>query len=179
MKIEINYDLLDKIREAKTGFSLNRTVRYVIPRTIAASAGYATLTLINNEPIEKALSGIPIFLFLYGAPCLITNGLLSKRWKDLSIKELRLLSYMLKDINISTSYELLLDSESYKTEYKLKFSESKTPYIKQDKYINIPVYNDGEIKEVSLVQEHVIGSKSYSLSYGSPSKVLKPAFNPI
>ena len=85
----------------------------------------------------------------------------------------------LKDINISTSYELLLDSENYKTEYKLKFDEAKIPYIKQDKYINIPVYNDGDIKEVSLVQEHVIGSKSYSLSYGSPSKVLKPAFNPI
>ncbi len=179
MKIEINFDLLDKAREAKTGFSLNRTVRYVIPRTIAASAGYAALELATSASPEKILNGVPIFLLLYGAPFLIANGMLYKRWKDLSIRELRILSKLLSDININTSYELLLDSENYKTEYKLKFDESKIPYIKQDKYINIPVYNDGDIKEVSLVQEHVIGSKKYSLSYGSPSKVLKPAFNPI
>lgn len=179
MKIEINYDLFDKIREAKTGFALNRNARHIIPRTLAASAGYATIKLFNNSSIVESLYGIPIFLLLYTTPVLIANAMLAKRLKNSSIKELKQLSYMLKDINIITSYELLLDSENYKIEYSVEFNESKIPYIKQDKYINVPVYNDGEIKEVSLVQEHIIGSESYSLSYGSPSKVLKPAFNPI
>lgn len=43
----------------------------------------------------------------------------------------------------------------------------------------VPTYDKGEKKEVSLVQEHVIGSKEYTISHGTPRKVLKLAYNPI
>lgn len=179
MKIEINYDLLDKIKESKTGFSLNRTTKPVILKTLIASSIYTVLNITDPRPIDKLIHAIPVFVVLYALPVTIANIIMKNRFKDLSIKQLRILSKLLSDVNISTSYELLLDSNNYKTEYEFKLSEAKIPYIKQDKYINVPVYSDGDIREVSLVQEHIIGSNKYSLSYGSPKKVLKPAFTPI
>lgn len=43
----------------------------------------------------------------------------------------------------------------------------------------VPVIENGEEKEVSIVQEHAIGSKTYSLSIGEPTKqkVFKLATN--
>ena len=179
MKIEINYDLLDKIREAKTGFSLDRITTYAVPRTLGASSIFAILHIPDPNMLDKVLAVLPYFTLFYAVPTAIASIIMKNKFKDSAIDRLRILSLLLSDINISTSYELLLDSENYKTEYKLKFNESKIPYIKEDKYINIPTYDDGSIKEVSVVQEHIIGSKKYSLSYGSPKKVLKPAFYPI
>jgi len=42
----------------------------------------------------------------------------------------------------------------------------------EKKYINVPVYDSiGDIKTVSIEQEHIIGSKQYVLSLGSPNQV--------
>ena len=179
MKIEINYDLLDKIREAKIGISLDRTFMFTVPRTLAATSIFAILHIPDPNMLDKTLAVLPYFTLFYAVPTAITSIIMKNKFKESAIDRLRILSHLLSDINISTSYELLLDSENYKTEYSLKFNESKIPYVKEDKYINIPTYDDGSIREVSIVQEHIIGSSKYSLSYGSPKKVLKPAFNPI
>lgn len=179
MKIKINYDLLDKIAEAKTGFSLDRNTRHILPRVTLASAIYSLLNITDPKLFDKLLYIVPLFFTFYALPTTIDNAIMLKKFKELSIQELKTLSMLLSDINIKTHYKLLLDSYKYKTEYEINFSESKIPYVKQDKYINVPVYNDGEIIEVSLVQEHIIGSKKYYLSYGSPKKVLKPAFSSI
>lgn len=68
-----------------------------------------------------------------------------------------------------------MDAYKYKTEYEID-SHSKIPLLVQKKYINIPSNDD---KEVSLLQEHVIGSHTYTLSKGKPSKQMafKPAFS--
>lgn len=179
MKININYDLLDKIREAKTGFSLNKHVRHVLPRALLLSTIFACLNLSSGDVAQRFARGMLLYIMLYGIPDGISTIICKKILKRAAINDLRKLSLLLGDINISTSDKLLLDSENYKTEYEIKVDESKIPYIKQDKYIYIPVYDNGKIREVSLVQEHVIGSKKYSLSYGSPKKVLKPAFSSI
>lgn len=179
MKININYDLLDKIREAKTGFSLNRHVRHILPRTLLASTIFACLNLSSGDVAQRFVRGMLLYIVLYGITDGISTTLCKKTLKKAAINDLRILSLLLCDINISTSDELLLDSDNYETEYQIKFNESKIPYIKQDKYINVPVYDNGKIRAVSLVQEHIVGSKKYSLSYGSPKKVLKPAFNAI
>lgn len=179
MKIEINYDLLDKIREAKIGISLDRTFMFTVPRTLAATSIYALLNIGEPNMLDKVLAALPYFTLLYAGPTTVASIIMKNKFKESAIDRLRILSFLLGTIDISTSYELLLESENYKTEYSLKFNESKIPYIKEDKYINIPTYDDGSIKEISVVQEHIIGSRKYSLSYGSPKKVLKPAFNPI
>jgi len=179
VKIEINYDLLYKINEAKTGFSLDKSAKYILPRMLAASTLFALLNLSQGNMYERFMRGIMLYLVLYGTSYSLSSLILKNTYKDIAIEQLKLLSCKLKDIHISTNYELLQKSYQYKTNYKIKFNESFIPRLKQDKYIMVPTYVNGEEKETSLVQEHIIGSKSYSLSYGSPKKVLKPAFNSI
>jgi hypothetical protein len=77
---------------------------------------------------------------------------------------------------MSTSADLLKKSELIKTEYKL-IHEKSMPIIHQNRYILVPTYNGlGDIKDTSILQEHEIGSKQYTLSIGSPSKKLKLAY---
>ena len=76
---------------------------------------------------------------------------------------------------------MLQQSYEYETNYSFLLDDNNIPRLKQEKYINVPVVDrDGE-KEVSLVQEHIIGTREYELSCGSPtkSKVLKPLYNGI
>ena len=75
----------------------------------------------------------------------------------------------LKDILIETDPTLLQDSYPYKTEYKVDFS-SFPPHLEQTKYIMVPVHNDWGNNERSLMQEHIIGSRNYALSYGEPEE---------
>jgi len=99
--------------------------------------------------------------------------------KDTVLIQLKELASLLRKHYINTDYELLQKAYEYEINYKFVLDENKIPRLKQDKYIMVPaVDRDGE-KEVSLVQEHLIGSNDYELSYGSPtkSKVLKPVFN--
>ena len=77
---------------------------------------------------------------------------------------------MLRDINVNTNCELLLESYVYDTKYKLGFNDKLLPYIKKDKYIMVPAISNIGKKDVPLVQEHIIGSREYSISHGTPKK---------
>ncbi|MBE6153233.1 MAG: hypothetical protein E7166_03290 [Firmicutes bacterium] len=178
MKININYDLFDKIRESKTGISLNRNCKFILPKTAIATTIYSLLNITSPILLEKTLKSIPVFLILYSLPVAIVNKMMAKDFKYVTTNQLKDLSLALKNIGVSTNYDLLIKSEKYKTNYKIYRSESKAIYIKQDKYINVPICDNGEIKNISIVQEHIMGSKKYTLSCGSPKKVLKLAYNP-
>lgn len=94
------------------------------------------------------------------------------------MEDLQKLSLQLNELNVKTSGELLLDSKVYHKQHKFVLSEKGIPGIMQNKYINIPTYDNGDIKETSILQEHKIGTKEYVLSLGSPTKrqVFKPAY---
>ena len=70
------------------------------------------------------------------------------------------------------NYNLLCEAYLYDTEYSLN-TEGKVPAIEQKKYIMVPVWEYGEEKEVSIVQEHILGTKEYTISCGSPRKSFK------
>lgn len=181
MKIIINYDLLDKIREAKTGISLNRSTKtFIITGNFSLLASmFFALILIPKELLIKYIPEISARTLLYHTLIRTTIDLLTiKPYKIISKEQLRELSYQLRDININTDKDLILDSYKYKTEYKWVKSEKDIDLI-QKKYIMVPVIENGEEKEVSILQEHAIGSKTYSLSIGEPTKqkVLKLALN--
>ena len=183
MKIIINYDLLDKIREAKIGISLQRSTKTVLIISGAATSIFSVL-IAFAIPAEEL--GIEILKFVLrtlvnqSAIRLFFDLLVSKIYKTISKEQLRLLSSQLKDIKVNTDKDLILDSYKYKTEYKWIKSEKDIDLV-QKKYIMIPVIENGEEKEVSILQEHAIGSKTYSLSIGEPTKqkVFKLALNPI
>lgn len=181
MKIEVNYDLIDRIREAKTGFNLQKNVY----RPLGYTAFIAALKLSSIIVVPKTMEELVIEVIgvfgLYTLLAAIPPAIFLPLSKKTAIESLKFLSSRLKDINVNTNHELLLKSYNYKTEYKVKFNDYLLPYVEQNKYISVPTLENGEEKETSLLQEHIIGSKKYALSYGSPKekKVLKLAYNPL
>jgi len=181
MKIQVNYDLIDRIRDAKTGFDLQYNFYKPLKYTAVVSALRLSTIIVVPKTMEELLSEIIGIFGLYTLITTTTSLVCLPFSRKRAIESLKLLSSRLKDINVNTNHELLLKSYNYKTEYKVKFNDYLLPYIEQNKYINIPTLENGEEKETSLLQEHIIGSKEYALSYGSPKekKVLKLAYNSI
>ena len=50
----------------------------------------------------------------------------------------------------------------------------------ESKYILVPTYDfNNNIKNTSILQEHIVGTDKYVLSIGSPKKELKLAYSSI
>lgn len=178
MKILVNYDLLDKIRESKKGISLQRSSNYIIKYTLLFGSCDVIFGLINNASSREAVLSI---ISTLGLNMIIVNALelmFSPLNKNIAINDLKLLVNDLRNQYVNTNYELLQKAYKYDTSYSFMLDENKIPHLKQEKFIMVPVIERDEEKEVSLVQEHVIGSNEYILSYGSPKKVLKPVLKP-
>ena len=172
MKIIINYDLIDKAQESKTGFSLNKYKR---------SVGICTGIISGATSVTVFTGAQSMFEYLAHCGYAFAYYLLYFRFSQLASKESNIsnsekclgeLVSKLDKIFVRTDVELLQDAYCYETEYEI--NNSFLPRVMQKKYINVPVYNDWDNNERSLVQEHIIGSKEYFLSYGEPEKkVLK------
>ena len=177
MKLMINYDFFNKIRNVREPLSPLKIIRnekkgYIVRYSLLTIIIWAPAKDITITSILPVLFGIQIsleFLFL---------KLLGDIYVDEAKDDLKMLIPQLRDLQINTNYELLLKSELYQTKYKIKFNEKKLPYILQSKYVMIPTYNyNGDEAETSILQEHVVGTKEYVLSLGSPKKQLKLAYS--
>ena len=174
MKININYDLLEKITLSKNGFSIKKTTKkcLAIAGIVEVTATFTIITALGYLPegfLEGSMLGLTYStLFNASGDILISNIV-----KQNSIADLKKLSIVLKCMNINTNHELLLNAYEYQTKYDLVTGNDKIPRLEQKKYIMVPVYDNGEEKEMSLLQEHIIGTKTYTLSCGEPDKVLK------
>lgn len=174
MKIVVNYDLLDKVREARTGFSLKR----INNETMIASAIGGPLVTAHNLAMgydnEEILFDLALIYLLNFEGRAIFRAMFSNSYKQLANEQLNALSNHLHDIFVHTDPELLQAAYRYKTKYELDSEDSKLPRLVEKKYIMVPVHNEWDCNERSLVQEHVVGSKEYVISYGEPEKkVLK------
>ena len=169
MKISVNYDLIDKAREAKTGFSLHRFGKVV---GLSAAILFPVRILggtIGGESPEKIISSL----------CLCSTQIVGMTGfnhlgfapfnKERANEELNKLSTKLGDIFVNTDSDKLKESYQYKVKYELN-TDTFPPQLEQKKYIMVPVYNDWDNNERSLVQEHIVGSIHYALSYGEPEK---------
>lgn len=179
MKIQINYDLISKITEANIGFSINKSVKKVLIYTAISSTIITTLNIENITSLEDTLNNIALFFSWHSISTGITSLFLYKECKSSANKNLKNLSLNLTKLNLNTDENLLLKSYKYNTEYEINYNDSLIPTIEQRKYIMIPTYKNGEEEEISIVQEHIIGTNQYDISYGEPKKVLKLSKNPI
>lgn len=99
-------------------------------------------------------------------------------YADKSSRSLKKLVSQLENLNISTSYDLLLQSEVYHKKYKIEVNKEQLPHLAESKYIFVPSYTySGDKQDTSILQEHIVGSKEYILSLGSPKKVLSKAYS--
>ena len=93
-------------------------------------------------------------------------------------ENLKELASSLNSLYLNTNYELLLESQLSCKEYNIILNEKMIPQILESKYILVPTYNyNNEIKNVSILQEHVVGSDIYELSLQSPIKSFKYAYS--
>ena len=181
MKLKVNFDLLSKIATSKTGFTLDRTMKKSAINVVLVEALCLPIQIASNYTPEQFLASllrtIAIQIFVFGT----ADAICSKWQKQMATDQLRILTIILKELDINTNYDLLVQSYKYKTNYKLEYNDSKIPKIKQEKYIMLPVYEDGEEREVSILQEHIIGGSGYELSIGEPQtqKKLKLVKNTI
>lgn len=88
---------------------------------------------------------------------------------DLARSELNYLTMCLKNLNIETNIDLLLNAKVYNEKYQLKKDEKKG--IIRTRYINIPKYNYKKEQVItSIKEEHLLTTKEYLLSVGEPEK---------
>lgn len=170
MKINVNYDLLEEAAVARCGLSMKRCSKAAGRRVLFYSIFLVPYICALKSPI----SNIATTCSLLGLQVAMYDFLIPFLNKEVSqyraIQNLTELSSRLKDIFVDTDCEKLQEAKLYKTEYAVDFEDSTFPRIMQKKYIMVPVHNEWDNNERSLMQEHYIGSRDYALSYGEPEK---------
>ena len=132
----------------------------------------------DQIPAQYAITATTIATLLsLGAEQLLLSLMMKKTTMELAKVKLGL-----KNINIQTDVELLLDSKVYHREYKLK-KDSPIGVIR-NRFINVPSFNyKGNITTVSVKEEHMLATKDYILSLGEPeakdTKVFRKAYGAI
>lgn len=190
-KITINYDLYNEILNAREKF-----------------IGFKVL----RDKWKLAFFDIPFFLFVdfmvantlgdldipsaFVEQCFICASMrylpyqMTKTFLGLDVykeeAKMRLFeaSMLLNDINVSTNFELLLDSELDSKNYEIQKDSDDKKILVENKYIMVPTHNpmfndEGETQMTSLHQEHVVGTREYSLSVGLNQKNKQKILNPF
>lgn len=179
MKIIINYDFIKELQNANKPFDPMKIVknniftnyRLVLPLYITLDAIILARgdiqSLINNIGLQAFLLKVPDFL----AAITIYKETGYDPYKIKAESKLLKLADEFNNINVTTDYDLLLQSVYYDHIVRINLDENKVPIITSKKYVLVPAHSySGDIEEVSIEQEHIIGNKEYILSVGTPQK---------
>lgn len=172
MKILVNYDLLKEIQRAKEPFTIVKEMKNSPSVCITMWAAGTGVGLVYNAPLlEFSLYSLSVAFvtnaFLTGAAYMLVGDY----YKKGAFRNLNQLATNFRNLGVDTTYDLLLESENYQKNYRVKLNENCLPCLLENKYILVPSYNNlGEIQNTSILQEHVLGTKDYVLSVDSPSK---------
>ncbi|MDD3392279.1 MAG: hypothetical protein PHE54_01925 [Bacilli bacterium] len=168
----INYDLIAKIEMANGQFKLykdfNAKKKNIILSIILSNGLVATIMPLSFGKISF-LTIILLSYFFEGLS--VTNKIHGDEKQANSICDLNII---LKELNKyhDISMEQLMRAKVYYR--KINFLS-----LEEYKYISIPTNNIYNEREVSLLQEHRIGSSKYVLRIENSSKVLKLSYNSI
>ena len=179
MKILINYDMIDYVKNVNTPLGPLKVVRDNKKRWVKFNLPlYAAFDYLVLKDIKTTIAFLPIqFASVAVAQAMLHKYMGVDAIANKSEYYLKQLITKLKDINIETDYDLIKKSSLDGRKYNIRINENKLPELVESKYILVPSYNyNGQVKESSLLQEHVVGSNNYVLSSESKQKVLKPAF---
>ena len=142
MKLLINYDFFDAIQDVNQPLCLEKVlrcnkIRYSVNLPLLIGLSYTFGNRLSDNIIHVGLSyGIIIgtdILFDYIAMKALHMD--SDRYAEKAKKRLLALSVKLKDINVKTNYDMLLQSELYESKYRICLNEDKIPSLMQEKYI--------------------------------------------
>ena len=183
MKIMINYDFVEALRNVNEPFGPMKVVRNNIyqhlkinyPLVLAFDTIYCTLG--NRLDILPVMLGVNV-LITEGIPIAsaymankVVGGDLYKKMSELKLAKL------VSEFNnnyIFINYYLLLQSEYYDHIMEVNTSDNKMPVIVSKKYVLVPTYTySKDVEDTSIEQEHVLGTNDYVLSVGTPKKARK------
>ncbi len=177
MKVKLKYCFLDRIKDLKENFGPLKIIRN-------NRLWYTQVNLPLWTTIDLAMNpSFPAWFFMLCAQYGIVigaewiAGLLVKRdmYRERAKSDLFVTLQCLRGLGVNTDYEFLLDSYAYESKYHFTFNMKKLPILLESKYIMVPSYGfDGDVKETSVLQEHVVGSKNYVLSLESPKREFRP-----
>lgn len=181
MKLVVNYDLINAIRNVNEPLTPLKVIRNNKVKWAKFNFPcYFAINFAGSHSVPKAL-GVLGFQFVWLTAAYFYNQkIFGDEYHTNSSNDLRKLVSQLDSLNIKTDYDLLLKSELYKTKYKIQLNEKKILELAQQKYILVKTYNYcGDTKDTSILQEHIVGSKNYVLSIGSPKKKYKLAYSNV
>lgn len=179
LKLNINYDMIDKIYQSKGEHRLRLIYKEYAGAAImpVCFAVFDTIDAIRGIDISLniTLTILQLSLFFGFIPAgyisfeKLQSRLGVKTDREKAMDKIKDLSHQFNLQNLSTTPELLLQSEVYHKKYKLAMDGK--PGIIRERYINVPAYNyKGDETLKSIKEEHRIGSKEYILTLDSPKK---------
>ena len=174
-----NYDLEAKIKKANQNIDIKNLVISNVPYLVAFNAMIGILRVPGYNQVPRIL--INNIIMLTTMSILDVRRDNKKNLHDKAYIDLINLSTKLKERNINTSPELLKQAKLMKRPtYNVRLSEKNIPILIQNKYMLVQTYNhkcDINKEPLSLHQEHVLGSKKYTLKLGTPDKKTNYAFS--
>ena len=173
LKIETDYDLFDLISGAKTGMQHKRIVNKIVGYSIATSMINLPFEMMTEQPGKEFLVSTLYFFCCNSMGFPAAYYMLRDNTKKYSKEDLEKIVRQLSSLDVCVGYESLLNAYKYDKEYETIKSESAILKILEKKYIKVPCSDDEVFGEVSLVQEHIVGTKKYTLSVGEPQKTYK------
>lgn len=177
LKIETDYDLFDLISGAKTGMQHKRIVKKIVGYSIATSMINLPFEMMAEQPGKEIMISTLYFFCCNSMGFPAAYYMLRDNTKKYSKEDLEKIVRQLSSFDVCVGYESLLKAYKYDKEYETIKSESAIPKILEKKYIMVPCSNDVS-DGVSLVQEHIVGSKKYTLSVGEVQKTYKLVKSP-
>ena len=168
MKLVVNYDFfksVKRINDFGSNYALikERSKRFVkIDLPIFATAGFA---LGCNLAKVVGLIAAEYCLTIAFLNVNKLGVMRMQREYDNHRYNLIALPYKLQDLDLTTDYDLLLKSRVNKRRINFALNEHHIPSLNIMKTIDVPAQDtNGDINNVSLVQNHIIGSKDYVLT---------------
>ena len=173
MKIEINYDFINAIKNINEPYNIYKIVRnnkknwlfFPIPELFI-------LDSLGNKNIKTIFTtlGMQMGVIILGE-YIIGKTTKKDKYHEKSSNNIKLLSQEFNKYNINTNYNLIKNSELYDKKYNIILNNKKIPKILESKYILVPTYdNNNCIKNRSIKQEHILGEEEYILSSDIPEK---------
>ena len=181
MNLIINYDFFNAIKDVNEPLSPFKVMRN--SKRFNTMVALPCFIIMNSfqyhGDLEKTFLTLPINFSVITLLETFHNMLLHKdEYKEIAMIRLKRLVQELNDLNIDTNYDLLLKSELYQKKYHLRLNDEKLTVILESKYILMPTYKfNGNINDTSVLQQHVVGSKTYVLSLGTYQKEQKLVYN--
>lgn len=172
MELRVNYDFFKKINQVKNTSS---NTRFNLMKERSKKFLYLDAPLFTMICLALGKSFLQTLAILFAEYALCMglvniNGIIDSEKYFLDRKnknseyELIALASKLNELDIKTDYNLLLSTELCSKKTKFVLNDYHLPDLNTTKYINIPAYNDeGDVENISVVQEHIIGDKQYIL----------------